>query len=605
MFAMNSIVSILCGALYGLGMSTLILSLNTRSIRSLRSYVVLTSYVTLLYACLCFLPLLVFASIAQVFVSMGRLTVFTLMLGIPLLMLAANIFIHVKICRTICPPSAVNLMRVNGILITCVALTVLGLRDRVGESFIIVMTCFAFFLCGVTLAALLLRDFSSSEANISHTAKGLIKKSGAKNHKVIWFGIDSATWDVMSEMISEGRLPNLSAVIKKGSHARLKSFVPTRSPVIWTSKATGKIPIKHGIRDFLVLNVKGIDEPVEVVGFDPVLAKIMAKAAKFGMVRRRPVGSRDRNCLAIWNILSGMGYRVGVAGWFATDPVEKIDGFIIPEFFYTLGSRGRGPASRIHPLSVEEELKRIKSDVQKRFNSAEGDEEMKRKFLIDGFLTPSARHKLSIFKTFYFLDVLRMEATDYLLSVFDLDMLMIYFRGVDVAQHHFWGCERKDDSSFRGVIPRYYEYIDEIFGKVMNRIPDPKTVFVTSDHGHGPAKRYRKLYSKIIGREVVSGCHSDGPDGIFIASGNGIRKGVQPENVSVYDIVPTILSAFGLPVGRDMDGRPIEEVLDEDILPIKYITSFEDQISGKPADSGELGEDREILDRLKDLGYID
>lgn len=44
-------------------------------------------------------------------------------------------------------------------------------------------------------------------------------------------------------------------------------------------------------------------------------------------------------------------------------------------------------------------------------------------------------------------------------------------------------------------------------------------------------------------------------EGIFIAYGNNVKKGKYLDSLSIYDIAPTILHAFNLPIPIDMDGK--------------------------------------------------
>jgi len=53
------------------------------------------------------------------------------------------------------------------------------------------------------------------------------------------------------------------------------------------------------------------------------------------------------------------------------------------------------------------------------------------------------------------------------------------------------------------------------------------------------------------------------PYGIFIAYGPDVKKGCEVEGVRIYDIAPTILHLYGLPIPRDMDGRVLEEIFEE------------------------------------------
>jgi len=52
--------------------------------------------------------------------------------------------------------------------------------------------------------------------------------------------------------------------------------------------------------------------------------------------------------------------------------------------------------------------------------------------------------------------------------------------------------------------------------------------------------------------------------GIFLAHGPDIKKNVEVKNITIYDIAPTILHMFGLPVPDDMDGRVLTEIFKQD-----------------------------------------
>jgi arylsulfatase A-like enzyme len=98
------------------------------------------------------------------------------------------------------------------------------------------------------------------------------------------------------------------------------------------------------------------------------------------------------------------------------------------------------------------------------------------------------------------------------------------------------------------------------------------------------------------------------PVGVFAAKGPGIVPSDGPVDASVFDVTPTLLAMFGVPVGRDMDGFVMADILDQDVLGggVEYVDSHE-----RPEDEREDGEpiespvDDEIKDRLKSLGYID
>ena len=90
------------------------------------------------------------------------------------------------------------------------------------------------------------------------------------------------------------------------------------------------------------------------------------------------------------------------------------------------------------------------------------------------------------------------------------------------------------------------------------------------------------------------------PDGFLLINGPKIRPG-QIKKAGVYDIAPTILNLFDLPVGKNMDGRVISEIF-----------QFQRKKRYKTYKLGKMNEnkrdknyDEETLKDLKSLGYID
>jgi predicted AlkP superfamily phosphohydrolase/phosphomutase len=81
--------------------------------------------------------------------------------------------------------------------------------------------------------------------------------------KVLVLGFDGASWDTIEPLIQAGKLPILERLRSESAWGPLETFKPTKSPVIWTSIATGMTMEKHGILDFVYLKENDLPVPFE------------------------------------------------------------------------------------------------------------------------------------------------------------------------------------------------------------------------------------------------------------------------------------------------------------------------------------------------------
>ena len=57
--------------------------------------------------------------------------------------------------------------------------------------------------------------------------------------RVIVVGWDGADWSLLDALLKDGRLPHLKSLLEKGAQARLETYRPRASPLLWTTMATG------------------------------------------------------------------------------------------------------------------------------------------------------------------------------------------------------------------------------------------------------------------------------------------------------------------------------------------------------------------------------
>ena len=147
--------------------------------------------------------------------------------------------------------------------------------------------------CCIILSALLSGSLGCQIRTASEPAK-----------PIIVLGTDGLEWDVVLPLIEADQMPNLAALMERGTYGHLRSLRPTSSPIIWTTVATGKVREKHGILDFSHRTAAG---------------------------ERALYNSRDRTTKALWNIVGDYNKRVAAIGWWMTYPVEPVRGVMVAQ----------------------------------------------------------------------------------------------------------------------------------------------------------------------------------------------------------------------------------------------------------------------------------
>ncbi|MGQ9626033.1 MAG: alkaline phosphatase family protein [Anaerolineae bacterium] len=446
------------------------------------------------------------------------------------------------------------------------------------------------------------------------------------NPKVLLIGIDSATWRVMMPLIEEGKLPNFASLMENGAYGSLKNFLPTLSPLIWGTISTGKTPEKHGMKTFTVLKLPGLKRGIYDYRWEQLtpFTKLLYRLGRVHLWKRLllrarvlksvPLTSNFRKCKAIWNIVSDCGRTVGFVSWWNSWPAEEVNGFWVSQYVEHLLSTPPESSERMtYPTWLfSEAVKFLRTDQLitqnevRRFFNVNGDEmeELMRSRHHPEDPDPLNYHPTRFLKLDYLRHEFRSRVGLHFYQKYRPELFGVMF-SADGAQHFFWHCmepqyfdnvSQEEIDKYGKTIENFYIYLDEIVGRFLKVVDEESTIIVISDHGHGPS-----------GKLPWSGQHEDAPDGIIILSGKAIKSGLVIDEATVYDVAPTILTLMGLPVASDLDGRVVSEVISPQFLnqhPIKTIETYETEGIGEQI-AIESDFDEEVIDRLRDLGYIE
>ncbi len=97
-------------------------------------------------------------------------------------------------------------------------------------------------------------------------------------------------------------------------------------------------------------------------------------------------------------------------------------------------------------------------------------------------------------------------------------------------------------------------------------------------------------------------------DGVLVASGPGLAQvNAEAPVASLMDIAPTVLHLLGCPVPESMDGQVLVDRLSSDWVARPITTYQYDDWAASMPQEGKLSiqEEQELLDRLRNLGYVE
>jgi predicted AlkP superfamily phosphohydrolase/phosphomutase len=258
--------------------------------------------------------------------------------------------------------------------------------------------------------------------------------------KTVIIGLDGATFDIIGPLSAAGRLPVLSALMREGASAPLRSTILPNSFPGWASCTTGTSEGMHGV-------------------FSPFIKNQSSYTV-------RAMSGRDIMTRHVWDIVTEQGGRSIVINVPTTYPPEPLNGMMVT------GMLTPGPASEFtYPASLKKDLLAALPDYVIEPERIQD----------KGARAAGFRHSIEA----------RERALKFLMDRGEWDFLMVVFSVLDRAQHDYWADmdskhprhDPKTPREFRGFIHEVYERLDAAAGRLIERLPADARVFVVSDHG--------------------------------------------------------------------------------------------------------------------------
>jgi predicted AlkP superfamily phosphohydrolase/phosphomutase len=379
---------------------------------------------------------------------------------------------------------------------------------------------------------------------------GQKQSSDKPRPRVVVIGVNGMELDVIRPLLLQGKMPNLSSVIKKGAYGKLRTVSAPNCPRVYSTLFTSTRPEEHGVTGFLVGGI----------------------TANTNMLKEEP----------IWSLLSKNGVTVGMANVPATFPVMPVNGYMISGML----TRGKNcedgilcapklseveGGDAVYPPALKTELLKnvgdFYIDCERMPSAAElGGQESQ---VIDAWLAK--------------IQLIRDQQTrlfDYMLVHHPTEFTWLGQSCEDRTGHWLYpiapynaGYNPKINGVRTDAFPDQYIAFDKVLGAVLKHIDDNTYVIIVSDHGIKPLREFedRDPHANMDHEKttpvIAKHDFADGDDvpGSFFAMGPGIKHDLRLMGfeASVYDIAPTILHLYGIAPPPQMRGHVLSEIFDD------------------------------------------
>ncbi|HEX2120329.1 MAG TPA: alkaline phosphatase family protein [Thermoanaerobaculia bacterium] len=425
-------------------------------------------------------------------------------------------WMHLELVRIYLPVGAVRILSkaTNAITVTAFILLALWVIERNANR----RTSRAILIAGVIVVAISSvflyqrrESYRTDRRNVVVANIGAV----AGHRPVIVVAVRNLPYDWIVTLKGEGLLPFFEQLTERAYFTRLEPF-PTTSPrSLWASLATGKLPYRHGV------------------------------TGRFSY--RTPLNRNDPFLL----LPNGVGFR----GWGLIPPVERIaaplpSGNALP--VWSLFQRLQLDAQLVAWPSVRTPAGNPAAlgNVAQRFNGTGG----ARSAVLQALANDTAaaaqvrnRHALTV----------------------------VALEGFEKAQRalHIFSNELPPRASMKGdALRAYAQQLDRLVASIAQA--HPRHVIVICS----PSAVVPPPLPTNIGAFALDRISRDDPgadDGFVLIVGPGTTRRENPAGAHVADVVPTVLFAAGLPVGRDMDGSILIEAFDDETLRASTLSAIQ------------------------------
>jgi hypothetical protein len=411
--------------------------------------------------------------------------------------------------------------------------------------------------------------------------------------KVVVVGLDGLEHSMLDRLIAAGELPNFARIENEGVRGAMEVTTPIMSPILWTTIASGYPADIHGIGGWTT-------------------------------GRGHSFSGADVRVSRVWDVASGAGKKVGVAGWLMTWPTTPVDGWMLSERFVWSFPMNKDPNEK--SVGVASAADRVATTFPDALADTAATLRPDEAWVA---ASPLAYQVQEYGAPFHPLlrDETHVRVFEREWPTTDGRFGAVYLNGADQVSHLYWAFSdpdvqdriRRDPAAHTAAaqaaskegrrplpyadgitpeqldraaryVPDYYRYLDTVVGRIWKLVDADTTLLVVSDHG----------FRVSSAQPLINGSHND--TAVFLAVGRAVKPG--KVRLHVFDVAPTLYALLGLPAAADMPGRVLTDAFAVTELPRVATYRLERTAIAEGAADGGVA-DTQLRAQLEALGYID
>jgi predicted AlkP superfamily phosphohydrolase/phosphomutase len=262
--------------------------------------------------------------------------------------------------------------------------------------------------------------------------------------RVAVIGVDCATPQLLFDQLAE-ETPNIHALMQRGFHGGLASITPPITIPAWACAMSGKTPgqlAMYGMRNRKDRSYDGLSLATSLAVTEP----------------------------QVWDELGARGLRSLLIGVPPGFPVRPLEGWRVSCFLTPPSAK---PASITHPADLWSEVNDTLAGDEYVFDIANYREKGKA-FVLDQVFAMTER---------------RFRVARHLVATKPWDYFMMVEMAADRLHHVFWDDVDpmhpmyKPGNPFEDAFRRYYRFLDDQIGLLLEALPDDAVTILMSDHG--------------------------------------------------------------------------------------------------------------------------